>query len=155
MPTSTGRTPLVPPSSQGAGANRKNLAAEEPEGHAFGRSRGGLGSKVHAVVDSNGMPLAIMLTGGQRYDGAILIEVLDDIRVHRAGSGRPRSRPAAVGRPCPGCGIFLHRSPTEENVMARNTSACDPLLGCRAAVPPCSIAVGWRCPHRHVGRIHP
>jgi transposase len=42
------------------------------------------------------MPLAIVLTGGQRHDGAMLIEVLDDIRVPRLGPGRPRSRPAAV-----------------------------------------------------------
>lgn len=55
----------------------------------------------------------------------------------------------------PVAGYFFIVPPTEQNVMARNTSACDPLLGCRAAVPPCSIAVGWRCPHRHVGRIHP
>ena len=42
------------------------------------------------------MPLAIVLTGGQRHDGAMLVEVLDDIRVPRCGPGRPRSRPAAV-----------------------------------------------------------
>ena len=42
------------------------------------------------------MPLAIVLTGGQRNDGAMLVEVLDDIRVPRLGPGRPRTRPAAV-----------------------------------------------------------
>lgn len=42
------------------------------------------------------MPLAIVLTGGQRHDGAMLAEVLDEIRVPRIGPGRPRTRPDAV-----------------------------------------------------------
>ncbi len=62
----------------------------------MGRSRGGLSSKLHAAVDANGMPLAIVLTGGQRNDGAVFTEVIDDIRVPRLGSGRPRTRPDAV-----------------------------------------------------------
>jgi transposase len=61
-----------------------------------GRSRGGLSSKLHAAVDANGMPLAIILTGGQRHDGAVFTEVINDIRVPRIGPGRPRTRPDAV-----------------------------------------------------------
>lgn len=76
--------------------NHWSPLAEEPDGHAVGRSRGGLSSKVHAAVDGNGMPLAIVLTGGQRNDGAMLIDVLDAIRVPRIGCGRPRTRPDAV-----------------------------------------------------------
>lgn len=37
-----------------------------------------------------------MVTGGQRNDGAMLTEVLADIRVPRTGPGRPRTRPDAV-----------------------------------------------------------
>ncbi|GAA4717977.1 hypothetical protein APR04_003082 [Promicromonospora umidemergens] len=37
-----------------------------------------------------------MVTGGQRNDGAMLLEVLADIRVPRTGPGRPRTRPEAV-----------------------------------------------------------
>ena len=37
-----------------------------------------------------------MVTGGQRNDGAILEQVLADIRVPRRGPGRPRTRPDAV-----------------------------------------------------------
>ena len=40
--------------------------------------------------------MAIVVTGGQRNDGAMLGEVLADIRVPRLGGGRPRTRPAAV-----------------------------------------------------------
>lgn len=37
-----------------------------------------------------------MVTGGQRNDGAMLEQVLDDIRVPRIGGGRPRTRPDAI-----------------------------------------------------------
>lgn len=35
---------------------------------AIGRSRGGLTTKIHAIVDALGNPLAIRLTGGQVHD---------------------------------------------------------------------------------------
>ncbi|WP_156485565.1 IS5 family transposase, partial [Tsukamurella pseudospumae] len=68
----------------------------EPAGHGIGRSRGGLTTKIHAAVDGQGRPLAVVVTGGQRNDGAMLTEVLADIRVPRCGAGRPRTRPDAV-----------------------------------------------------------
>lgn len=68
----------------------------EPAGHGVGRSRGGLTTKIHAAVDGHGRPLALVVTGGQRNDGAMLAEVLADIRVPRLGSGRPRTRPDVV-----------------------------------------------------------
>ncbi len=79
-------------------SNYKNLplAECEPAGHGIGRSRGGLTSKIHAAVDGHGRPLAAVVTGGQRNDGAMLQAVLADIRVPRLGGGRPRTRPEAV-----------------------------------------------------------
>ncbi|MGH7757311.1 MAG: IS5 family transposase [Vulcanimicrobiaceae bacterium] len=48
-------------------------------GEAIGRSRGGLTTKIHAIVDALGNPLAIRLTGGQAHDitqaEALLAEV--------------------------------------------------------------------------------
>lgn len=35
----------------------------------MGRSRGGLTSKVHALVDAEGRPIALKLTAGQAHDG--------------------------------------------------------------------------------------
>jgi transposase len=35
----------------------------------MGRSRGGLTTKIHALVDANGMPIALKLTEGQAHDG--------------------------------------------------------------------------------------
>lgn len=37
-------------------------------GEGFGRSRGGLTTKIHAVVDANGLPLHVAITGGQQHD---------------------------------------------------------------------------------------
>lgn len=53
-------------------------------------------TKIHAGVDGHGRPLAIVVTGGQRNDGAMLTSVLADIRVPRVDAGRPRTRPDAV-----------------------------------------------------------
>lgn len=41
----------------------KHGASEE-----LGRSRGGLTTKIHAVVDANGLPLHVAITGGQQHD---------------------------------------------------------------------------------------
>src|SRR5690606_1546016 len=92
------RTPPAPSRTQGAGSNHKNLSWREvePPGHGIGRSRGGLTTKIHQAVDGNGRPLAMIVTGGQRNDGAMLTEVLAQIHVPRTGPGRPRTRPDAV-----------------------------------------------------------
>lgn len=38
------------------------------EDHAIGRSRGGLSTKINAVVDENGLPVRLSLTAGQAHD---------------------------------------------------------------------------------------
>lgn len=87
-----------PAQGKGARASHRNLPidAREPPGHGIGRSRGGLTTKIHAVVDGRGRPLAAVVTGGHRNDGALLEAVLGDIRVPRLGGGCPRTRPDAV-----------------------------------------------------------
>ena len=35
----------------------------------MGRSRGGLTTKIHALVDASGLPIVLKLTGGQARDG--------------------------------------------------------------------------------------
>jgi IS5 family transposase len=35
---------------------------------SMGRSRGGLTSKIHAVVDTNGLPVRLALTAGEAHD---------------------------------------------------------------------------------------
>jgi hypothetical protein len=68
----------------------------EPPGHGIGRSRDGLTTKIHQVVDGRGRPPAAIFTGGQRNDGAVLAQVLAEIYVLRTGGGRARSRPEVV-----------------------------------------------------------
>ena len=38
------------------------------EGQAIGRSRGGLSTKIHALVDALGNPIGFFLTGGEAHD---------------------------------------------------------------------------------------
>ena len=38
------------------------------QGQALGRSRGGLSTKIHMVVDARGQPIRFILTGGQAGD---------------------------------------------------------------------------------------
>lgn len=42
----------------------------------MGRSRGGLTTKIHALVDANGLPIAIKLTEGQAHDGRSAADML-------------------------------------------------------------------------------
>ena len=42
----------------------------------MGRSRGGLTTKIHALVDANGLPIALKLTEGQAHDGKSAVDML-------------------------------------------------------------------------------
>jgi len=46
----------------------------------MGRSRGGLTTKIHAVVDAEGMPIALKLTEGQAHDGRSAEDLLGSVR---------------------------------------------------------------------------
>ena len=43
----------------------------------MGRSRGGLTTKIHALVDAEGLPIALKLTEGQAHDGRSAADMLD------------------------------------------------------------------------------
>ncbi len=56
----------------------------------MGRSRGGLTTKIHALVDAMGVPIALKLTEGQAHDGRSAEDMFDTVR---AGiKPPPRSR---------------------------------------------------------------
>jgi transposase len=76
--------------------NRAAQPGSEPLDHALGRSRGGLSTKIHQLVDGNGRPLVIALTAGQAGDSPMLKWLLGDLTVARLGPGRPRTRPDAL-----------------------------------------------------------
>ena len=45
----------------------------------MGRSRGGLTTKIHALVDANGLPIALKLTAGQAADGPSAADMFDTL----------------------------------------------------------------------------
>lgn len=72
-----------------------NLFAE-PDDHAIGRSRGGLSTKIHALVDGNGRPLVLPVAPGQSGDAAMFTHLMAQMKINHAGPGRPRTRPDHV-----------------------------------------------------------
>ena len=78
------------------GGSAGGIAIPAQDGEALGRSRGGLSTKIHLAVDGRGRPLAVLLTAGQAGDNPQLVPLLDAIRVHDGGPGRPRKKPDMV-----------------------------------------------------------
>jgi transposase len=50
------------------------------EARLMGRSRGGLTTKIHACVDTNGMPVRLELTTGEAHDNRLVTELLSDLK---------------------------------------------------------------------------
>lgn len=69
---------------------------DEPADHAVGRSRGGLSTKIHALVDGNGRPLVLLVAPGQGGDAPMFPHLMSHLKINRAGPGRPRTRPDCV-----------------------------------------------------------
>jgi len=68
--------------------DRQHVRSRSPAGrdgkkgdrdHCLGRSRGGLTTKIHAVVDGQGLPIRLSLTAGQSHDGQVADELLDHV----------------------------------------------------------------------------
>jgi transposase len=47
---------------------------------AMGRSRGGLTSKIHAIVDTNGLPVRLALTAGEAHDNRLAGKLLSRLK---------------------------------------------------------------------------
>jgi transposase len=47
---------------------------------SMGRSRGGLTSKIHAVVDANGLPVGLALTAGEAHDNRLAGRLLSRLK---------------------------------------------------------------------------
>jgi IS5 family transposase len=47
---------------------------------SMGRSRGGLTTKIHALVDNNGMPVRIAISAGQDHDTRLCPSLLRDLK---------------------------------------------------------------------------
>src|SRR5947199_6183987 len=73
----------------------ESMQMQEPQDHAFGRSRGGFGTKVHLVCDGHGIVLAVWLTPGQRHESQAFSVVM--LRAKRPRITGRRSWPRRVG----------------------------------------------------------
>jgi transposase len=58
-------------------AHQQAATAKRDRDHCLGRSRGGLTTKIHVVVDAQGLPIRLGLTAGQAHDGQIADTLLD------------------------------------------------------------------------------
>src|SRR3954453_17943559 len=47
---------------------------------SMGRSRGGLTSKIHALVDTNGLPVRLALTPGAAHDNGRAVKLLSPLK---------------------------------------------------------------------------
>jgi hypothetical protein len=56
---------------------------------SMGRSRGGLTSKIHAVVDTNGLPVRLALTMGEAHDNRLAGKLLISLEIGDNAAGRP------------------------------------------------------------------
>jgi transposase len=61
------------------GARSKTPALDVSRTRCMGRSRGGLTTKIHALVDANGNPIALKLTEGQAHDGKSAVDMLESL----------------------------------------------------------------------------
>src|SRR4051794_14336596 len=60
-------------------ASARCLYQSEPK-QSMGRSRGGLTSKIHAVVDTNGLPVRLALTAGEAHDNRLAAKLLSPLK---------------------------------------------------------------------------
>ena len=56
----------------------------------MGRSRGGLTSKIHAVVDADGLPVRLGLTPGEAHDNRLCSVLLTGLQPANNVAGRSR-----------------------------------------------------------------
>jgi transposase len=96
MPTTSMRCSTAP------SCGRISTALALPKKHddqAIGRSRGGLSTKIHALVDALGNPLAFLLTAGQTHDLVGADALLPQIAADRLIADKAYDADARVREP--------------------------------------------------------
>ncbi|WP_394525542.1 transposase [Paenarthrobacter nicotinovorans] len=59
-------------------------------------SRGGLSTKIHALVDGEGRPLVLLVAPGQGGDAPMFTHLMDQLKIHRTRAGQGATRPGRV-----------------------------------------------------------
>ncbi len=75
---------------QRAGGQRGDLTGPNPT------DRGKKGSKIHLIVDRNGVPLSVGISGTNTHDSQALVPLVDDIAPTRSLRGPRRRRPGKL-----------------------------------------------------------
>jgi transposase len=73
-------------------AREKNGLEGEPDDHALGKSRGGIGTKIHLICDGNGLPITVQVSPGQAHEATFCLDIVDAIEI-ASPVGRSRKRP--------------------------------------------------------------
>ncbi|MGC2833935.1 MAG: IS5 family transposase [Methylocella sp.] len=105
-------------------AHQHSAGAKKNGEQAIGRSRGGLTTKIHALVDALGNPVALMLTPGQAHDLAGAEPLLDDIEPQ-----------ALIGDKAYDADVLI------ETLARRHVTAVIPSKANRKILRPCDFAL--------------
>ncbi|MGN6485670.1 MAG: IS5 family transposase [Thermomicrobiales bacterium] len=113
--------------------DRASIPAK-PGGDATGPNptdRARPGTKRHLIVDRQGIPLAVLLTGANRYDSIVFEAMIDAIPPIRTPSGHRRKRPTKVhadkAYAIPRCRRFLHRRRIAVRIARRGVESSEQL----------------------------
>ena len=60
--------------------HQHGACVKREEAHCTGRSRGGLTTKIHALVDRQGLPLQLVVTAGQQHDNLLAPKRMNGLR---------------------------------------------------------------------------
>src|SRR3546814_12617922 len=98
----------------------------------MGRSRGGLTTKIHALVDALGLPIALKLTEGQAHDGRSADDMLDGLGAGCILLGHRAYDSDAIPPPPPARGALACVKPIARHTVVSRQSALIPvdLRGC-------------------------
>ena len=116
---------------------------EQKGGQRVGRTRGGSSSKRHAVVDGNGLPLAVVLSDGRCHDVTRALAAVESIQI-----GCLCRRPRASICLCEVYGIVSRngrRQKEGRDGLQRITETCPRIAGrWNVSLPGWTISVVWR-----------
>jgi IS5 family transposase len=94
---------------------------------ANGTDRGKNGSKLHLAGDTNGIPLAVLLTDANPHDSTLFETLLDELPAVRTPTGQRRSRSGKVhadkGYDYPGCRRLLRRRGITPRIARRGVES--------------------------------
>lgn len=99
------------------------------EGEALGRSRGGFSTKIHLRAEGNGLPMAFVLSGGERHEAKFLLPLLEIGAVTCPRRPRPRIRPHRLvgdkGYSYPSVRKYLHARGIRITIPRRKDQGMD------------------------------